>query len=224
MFVTILCVGKGKESMAIINLVTPFSEGSKLGGTSCMEVDGPAARLYATKLSHEGLCVYDYERNGRDDSDFYMVVWNEEKGEPEHICFASTRGWSYPCYGSWADATPEVKAKYDAWVKARNEKSARERDEREAKCPRKGKLVTIVNPVTRGKNKCAAGESGVVFWEGPKQSFGGSAIRRYNQVQKDWGRSLGLHNPVDDLRIGVEFSDGRRVFIDANRAEAGKGS
>lgn len=64
--------------------------------------------VYATYLSHEGLCVRDFERNGYHDSDFYMVVWNPEKHELETIEFASTRGWSYPCYGSWVDATPEV--------------------------------------------------------------------------------------------------------------------
>lgn len=70
-----------------------------------------------TYLSHEGLCIRDYERNGYDDSDFHMIVWNEETQAPEDICFASTRGWSYPCYGSWVDATDEVKAKYAAYQK-----------------------------------------------------------------------------------------------------------
>ncbi len=68
--------------------------------------------LYET---HHGLCIQDWERNGYDDSDFYMTVWNEETQRPEDICFASTRGWSYPCYGSSPDATPEIRAKYEAW-------------------------------------------------------------------------------------------------------------
>src|ERR1700748_532986 len=62
--------------------------------------------------THVGLCLADRSYNGFDDSDFYMLVWNEEKGEAEEICFATTRGWSYPAYGSWVDATDEVKAKY----------------------------------------------------------------------------------------------------------------
>lgn len=78
-----------------------------------VEFQGPTA--YWTNLSHVGLCIKDFERNGHDDSDFFMVVWNAEKQEPETICFASTRGWSYPCYGSSADATPEVLAAYKAW-------------------------------------------------------------------------------------------------------------
>lgn len=74
---------------------------------------GPFA--YWVKETHKGLCLYDYEKNGYDDSDFCMVVWNEEKQQPEHITFASTRGWTYPLYSSYPDATPEVKAKYEAW-------------------------------------------------------------------------------------------------------------
>lgn len=68
--------------------------------------------VYATYESHHGLCLEDFERNGYDDSDWYMVVWNPEKREPETILFASTRGWSYPCYGSKPDASEETLAAY----------------------------------------------------------------------------------------------------------------
>lgn len=78
------------------------------------ELYGPFI-AYTTYTSHHGLCIKSYERNGYDDSDFFMIVWNEEAGKPETIEFASTRGWSYPCYGSDADATPEIMAKYKAW-------------------------------------------------------------------------------------------------------------
>lgn len=81
--------------------------------------------------THAGLCLYDYERNGYDDSDFYMVVWNPEKGAPEEICFASTRGWSYPAYDSKPDATPEVLVAYEAWKVRQAEQ--RERARRHAK-------------------------------------------------------------------------------------------
>lgn len=87
-------------------------EGSK-------HIEGQGPNFLATWHTHVGLCIKDYERNGYDDSDFHMIVWNEEKQEPEDICFASTRGWSYPSYGSFADATDEVKAKYKAWERKR---------------------------------------------------------------------------------------------------------
>jgi hypothetical protein len=72
-----------------------------------------------TYETHIGLCLKDYERNGYDDSDFHMVVWNPETQSPEDICFASTRGWSYPSYNSYVDATPEVRAAHEAWIKRR---------------------------------------------------------------------------------------------------------
>ncbi len=68
--------------------------------------------LYET---HHGLCLFESERNGYHDSDFLMTVWDPEAGRPRQIEFASTRGWSYPCYGSWADATDEVRAAYEKW-------------------------------------------------------------------------------------------------------------
>jgi hypothetical protein len=68
--------------------------------------------LYDT---HVGFCLEDRERNGYNDSDFYMVVWNPETNKPESIEFASTRGWSYPCLASHVDASEEVRAKYDAY-------------------------------------------------------------------------------------------------------------
>lgn len=64
---------------------------------------------------YAGLCLYEWENNGRDDSDFYMMVWDAEKKQPFPICFATTRGWTYPAYGSKPDATPEVRAEYEAY-------------------------------------------------------------------------------------------------------------
>jgi hypothetical protein len=82
-------------------------------GPGAADCQGPTA--YWTRLTHVGLCLKDYERNGYDDSDFHMIVWDPKAHEPKDICFASTRGWSYPCYGSSADATPEVRADYDLY-------------------------------------------------------------------------------------------------------------
>lgn len=66
--------------------------------------------LYET---HHGRCLFERERNMHDDSDFFMTVW--EDGAPRELLFATTRGWSYPCYASHVDATPEVQAAYAAW-------------------------------------------------------------------------------------------------------------
>lgn len=68
---------------------------------------------------YKGLCLVDTERNYYNDSDFVMTIWDDELGEPFEYMFATTRGWTYPSYGSRVDATPEVVAKYEAWKEAK---------------------------------------------------------------------------------------------------------
>lgn len=80
--------------------------------------DGGFRNIHALVLysTHHGRCLFERERNMHDDSDFYMTVWEGgENGFAREIQFATTRGWSYPCYGSSVDATPEVMAWYEAW-------------------------------------------------------------------------------------------------------------
>jgi hypothetical protein len=83
--------------------------------------------------SHVGLCLFESERNGYHDSDFYMTVWNPVEKKPETICFASTRGWCYPCYGSAPDASDEVRAEYAEWKKAADRRRRIENKWRERK-------------------------------------------------------------------------------------------
>jgi len=125
--------------------------------------------LYDT---HVGLCLYESEENGRDDSDFYMTVWNPEKGEPKRIMFATTRGWSYPSMQSCPDATPEVRAAYEEYREQQEKLRQAAAAERERRIPRKGKRVKTVKRV-RGKNSRPEGTKGVVFWEGPAEGFWG---------------------------------------------------
>lgn len=63
-----------------------------------------------------GCCISERERNGYDDSDFYMTVWDEEKQMAYEIQFATTRYWCRPAFGSNVDATPEVVEKYEAFM------------------------------------------------------------------------------------------------------------
>lgn len=63
-------------------------------------------------------CVIELgEYNGYHDSDFYAIVWDNEEGKTKQITYASTRGWSYPNYATFADATDEVLEKYYAYKK-----------------------------------------------------------------------------------------------------------
>jgi hypothetical protein len=97
-----------------------------------------------TYETHVGLCLEDRERNGYDDSDWYMTVWNEEKQATEEICFATTRGWSYPCYGSSPDATPEVCAAANEYRRRLAINGAILHDQREARTPKAGRRVQVV--------------------------------------------------------------------------------
>ena len=106
--------------MAIINMIannaTDFPEGAVCPIHNYNSTSDRARGAFSvvTYPSHVGLCIEKRERNFYDDSDFYMVTWNPETGKAENITYASTRGWSYPCYGSDVDATPEVLAAYRA--------------------------------------------------------------------------------------------------------------
>lgn len=156
-----------------------------------------AAFQLFTYESHIGLCIEDRERNGRDDSDFYMIVWNEEKQAPESIEYASTRGWSYPCYGSKVDATPEVLAKYQAWRTAREREARINHDIEQSTLPKWGREVRII----KGR-KYAHGLTGDVFWTSdPVRS-------RYNPFSMPKAE-----------RIGVRLVDGSRIFIAASNLE-----
>ena len=54
--------------------------------------------------SYVGLCVADREKNGYNDSDFFMTVWDEASKSFKEIMYATTRGWTYPMMNSKVDA------------------------------------------------------------------------------------------------------------------------
>lgn len=117
--------------MPIINMASTPAEAHAKGVNvrggdyrDCHSADTIGPRPIWLYDTHVGLCLEDGEYNGYDDSDFYMVVWNPSKREPERIVFASTRGWTYPCYGSKPDATPETLAAYAQYLDARDRLAA----------------------------------------------------------------------------------------------------
>lgn len=171
--------------------------------------------------THVGLCLADREVNGRDDSDFYMKVWNEEKGAPEEIMFASTRGWSYPAMGSSVDATPEVRAKYEAYQAAMREESRKRHEARSQAIPVKGKAVKLVRKHKVKGEQFQAGDEGVVIWFGDQRNFGPAL--RYPVRDPNAGLRAQLHSAYGDLRegkrVGVRFKDGRTAFMAATLVE-----
>lgn len=151
--------------MPIINLASTEAEANERG-TNVHRIDcnNDGKVIMWTYETHHGLCIQDREMNGYDDSDFMMLIWNPETQEPYEICFASTRGWSYPCYGSSPDATSDVMEAYNAWTNRRIAQSRKAEAERLARTPDKGKTIRVV----RGR-KVPVGTEGLCFWIGPSQ-------------------------------------------------------
>lgn len=139
--------------------------------------------------THRGLVLSLGELNGRDDSDFYAVVWNREKQCTERIGYATTRGWSYPNNAS-VDATPEALAEVSAWQERRHE-AARERA-REAEQAARDKKEELERERARVL-RCLGAEFRIGRG---KNSFVGKLF---------WA---GLSRQGTSVRVGVKASDG----------------
>lgn len=162
--------------------------------------DGMIAGSHVTgwfRISHVGKVLAKGERNWHDDSDFYAVVWNDEKNEPQEIGYATTRGWTYGDSAT-VDATDEVRAKADAWYAARAEERRQAREAAETATPRAGKTVRVV----KGR-KVPIGTVAEVTWYGPGKIFGGSARRQ----------------GTPPMRVCLRVDDDDRVFLDASNVQ-----
>lgn len=71
-----------------------------------------------------GYCVQDIERNGYDDSDFYMKYWDPVAKIVCKVQYATTRGWTYPCMASAVDAPEEIMELARAYEREEERKSA----------------------------------------------------------------------------------------------------
>ena len=159
------------------------------------------SRTYYMETTHKGLVLYTGEHNYRDDSDFYAVVWCPEKGEPCEVEYGSTRFWT-ELNSATADATPEVRAAYDAWRAAKDAEEAREAAEEEARVPREGRTVKVV----RGR-KVPKGTVGTVVWYGA-----GKRYRYYGSTPMRVG--------VKDAGGMVHWTDAKNVEVVADKAES----
>lgn len=202
--------------MAITKMWTDNSAPEFPEGAACLlEHHRNGGHVVITYQTHHGLCLSEREANGYHDSDFYMLVWDPEAGKPNEIMFATTRGWSYPCYASRADATPEVLAAYADWQRRQTEEDRKRAAVREATIPRVDRRIRVVKSVTRGKNKVEGGAEGVVTW------FGKDGFDRSDRYLNDMQRSIAamIRDPRDGMRVGVKFDDGRRLFLPAMNVE-----
>lgn len=145
--------------------------------------------------SHIGLCLRDYERNGYDDSDFYMIVWNESTGKPEEYQFATTRGWTYPSYGSRPDATPEIRGKYDAYMTEVCKRESERHELEQVMTPEIGKQLQVI-----GGRKVPIGVEGTCIWVGV-----------YHRGFSRWADSA--------LRVGLKTALGDVYWTDAKNVQ-----
>ena len=70
--------------------------------------------IYYMVTEHVGRVLYTGEMNGYDDSDFYAMVWDDDRNEPRRVMYATTRRWTYP-NSAVVDAPPDLMAKYADW-------------------------------------------------------------------------------------------------------------
>jgi hypothetical protein len=189
-----------KNGANLRSMTTPASHyvGTDEAGKSIYETRDMTIWLYDT---HIGLCLEDRERNGRDDSDFYMLVWNPEKGIIESHEFASTRGWSYPCYGSRPDATEETKAAATEYLRARYLDAIKSKNFSDARTPVHGRNVKVIKSFKNKGIQVEAGTLGDIFWTGMSKNFSGSR----------W-----FH---PEPMIGLRAVDGTRSFTKAANVE-----
>lgn len=144
------------------------------------------AGIYGDQVPIYAGCVLDtYEHNGYDDSDWYAVCWDEEKGRIVEVEYDTTRAGR----GGWAriDATDKVLRKvYRYYHRICKDVFDRIFNPRQAKAVRKGDTVAVV----RGR-KVPRGATGVCFWV---------------------GEVLNIYTHQKELRVGVEIA-GNRVFL-----------
>lgn len=126
---------------------------------------------FGDKVTFEGAVLTTRERNWHDDSDFYAVVWNDEKKEIANIEYDSTR---YAGGGTaWADATPEVVAKANAYAYAKLRRLVWGDYLKGLRKPEKGDMVTVV-----AGRKVPKGTKGRLFWVSGPRYYGGVMTRR----------------------------------------------
>jgi len=167
---------------------------------------------------YEGRVLALREQNLYHDSYFKALVWDDETDAPEWIEYGATAyaGWTH----MHVDATPEIRAKYDALLQAERERRAAKQREHAANTPDKGKRVKVV----KGR-KVPIGTEGVVFWYGAAREYGAFPRGGY----KEHGRSMAAlaratlgpdgHGEKEGYRIGLKTDSGEKFFTAATNVE-----
>lgn len=161
---------------------------------------GPA-HPNAMRVTYAGRVIETREMNGRDDSDFYALVWDDETESIVRVDYATTRGWTYP---NWAtvDADEATLVKVFAFRKAAAERVAAAIAAEEAKVPRKGRMVKVI----KGR-KVPIGTVAEVGWFGKD---------RYARIPRN-RVFFDMYVP-EEHRVGLRI-DGEMVFTSAANVE-----
>lgn len=158
--------------MAIIECTNPHAGSEQGYNPNSYSSDMALNHLHAElghETSYEGMVLRLGEHNWYDDSDFYALVWDEATQSVKKITYATTRGWTYH-NGAKVDASPEVRAKAEAWESARlYDLYAEQAQEEKLKALKELETgVEVKSLTTRGKNKGVVGYVQTVM----KSSYG----------------------------------------------------
>ena len=136
-------------------------------------------------ITYTGCVLNIWERNGRDDSDFYATVWDEEKGKVIDVMYDTTRCGGFAC--AEIDATKETLRKaYRYFFNDARKFFDEVANEAQARRIAKGCSAVVV----RGR-KIKKGTVGEIFWVG-------SVYNYYTYRNED--------------RVGI-LVDGQKVFL-----------
>lgn len=151
------------------------------------------------------------ENNGYSDSDFFAIVWDDEKQCIRKISDGTTR-YAAPSIYHRSDASPEVRAKAQQWLlnvylpPFAKELLIKERTRIQSL--QFGEQVVIY----KGR-KYPIGTRGEVFGVYDNQFF-----RDYSSSRKSWSIQIKRFNPKSK-NVGIRLADGSRIFTSLDNVE-----
>jgi len=155
--------------------------------------DDTNAELDMFVVFARGCVLCTRERNYYDDSDFYAVYWNREKGILDSYEYGTTRCWTYD-NGAGVDATPEVIAEAEAWLERWAFERWRVYNADQAARVEAGKVVRVV----KGRKI-------------PKGTVG--------TVKRLWSWKTGYSEWTRKHRVLLTLEDGQEVWTDLQNVE-----
>lgn len=163
------------------------------GGCRGDQLD-PYTKCATREESFTGAVLDLRERNGYNDSDFYAIVWDAERGSLREIMYGTTRFWTYH-NAAVIDAASDVIETAMAWYRERWIASRIETERVRSLYPDKGKTVTV------DKGRKHLGVTGVVQWIGVDQYRSTRWITRHRVGLKVDGQSKLVFVSMEHVRV-----------------------